>query len=181
MKQLRVWIGLLMVGLAALSPKTSADMAVLEPIQVAVCPSDSTGMNGIAALFDISALDSLGSLDVEDAVLLWEFTGLATSNLYEFTLFEAPNAWTTESIQTGQTQLVLGTPVDSWLVGPQTNEDNQGVIARLGLKRLADEWVKGTKVNNGMVITTSDVPVATLASQASAMRLQIWYSRSDHQ
>jgi hypothetical protein len=162
-------------ALTVSSTMVTADVIVLDPIQGTVLPADSTGLTRVAVYFDSAPLDS--SMQVEEAALLWNLDGEPLDAVYDFSVYELLGSIAAEGTGAGPIPADLNASLDSWLVGPQTNEENQTVIVRLGLKNLVQAWAKGLRPNYGVLVETPNVAGEVFSSQLPHAKLKIWYSR----
>jgi hypothetical protein len=175
MKRRCISVLCVLVGVALPTMMASADVVVLEGAQGTVLPADSTGLTRVALHFDSAPLDS--SMKVEEAALLWNLDGQPLDAVYDFSVYELLGSLSADSTGNVVIPADLNASLDSWLVGPQTNEENQTVIVRLGLKNLVQAWAKGLKANYGVLVETPNVTREVFSAQLPHAQLKIWYSR----
>jgi hypothetical protein len=151
---------------------------VLEPIQASVLPADTTGMAWAVFKFDLGALSSENGGQVNEATLLWPLESVSTDGVYDFSAYEVMVPWSSETLFSPQDSLSLGPEADFWLVDERANEGNEGVVARMGLKRIVEAWRTGNSANNGIAVATQSLSGQALAAELQAARLKIWCSCS---
>ena len=163
------------LGVAVSATLASADVLVLGEAQGTVLPPDSTGLTRVALYFDSASLDS--AMNIEEAALVWNLDGQPLDAIYDFSVYELVGSVTADSTGNVSIPANLNASLDSWLVGPQTNEGNETVIVRLGLKGLVQAWAKGLRSNYGVLVETPNVTREVFTSQLSHAQLKIWYSK----
>jgi hypothetical protein len=153
---------------------SSADVLTLAPAQAALLPDDGSGKARVAVLFDLSVMRQGPWRRIESALLDWRIEGVPSDRRSSYTACRALSAWTPADVVSGGPVAASVEEAATWSIEPLDYQRNQGGVVRLDLRDLVRAWSSGAQ-NNGILISTADVPAATLSEQITGMRLVVRY------
>ena len=151
-----------------------ADVLRASPSQAAVIPSTGDGLTRIALQFDLSGLRSGNGRTVVWAYLEWQVTNAGTGGK-AFAAFPITSSWTAAQAASRADMVTYAeTPTSEWEL-TQEEQDRLGCLVRLNANSIVSDWLGGVTSNNGIVVTTREIPGSTLANQLENARLVVGY------
>ena len=162
----------LLLGLCAST--VMADVLRVTPSQAVVVSSTGDGLTRVALQFDLSGMRSGSGRKVVWAYLEWQVTN-AGSGEKAFAAFPITSSWSASQAASRADAVAYSeTSISAWEL-TQGEQDRLGCAVRLNAKSLVSDWLGGVTTNNGLLITTREIPGSTLASQLENATLVIGY------
>ena len=169
-------VGLAVAGLLALAPlAVQAEVLTIVPVKAVVCPADESGVTKVALQFDFSGIRSGEGRQIDQALLEWRVTGMASDAYTEYVLIPVAAAWSEAGVAGGSAPAMAEVASDTWGFSLLDYERNQGGLLRFDILHLVHDWLSGEATNHGVIIATEDLGREGLSNQLDRIRLTVRY------